>query len=78
MASNLVISLPFRQSREKLLYCDIEGNPHIESKIKQTMKKNHAMAYDLLNGPASSGFGYDSQTKMVVAADDVWNAYCKV
>ena len=55
--------------------CDIQANPHIESKLKLWKKQYNAIT-DMLN---CSGFGWNDTDKMVVVDNaDIWEAYCLV
>ncbi|KAI9128553.1 hypothetical protein K1719_000036 [Acacia pycnantha] len=61
---------------EKLPECGIKACPHITSSIK-TLKKLWQMAYDMVYGPNTLGFGWDPDTKCVTANKDVWDEYIK-
>ncbi|KAI9112214.1 hypothetical protein K1719_016737 [Acacia pycnantha] len=56
--------------------CGIKATPHITSRLK-TLKRLWQMAYDIIYGPNTSGFGWDPETKLVTADDDVWEEYLK-
>ncbi|XXG54439.1 hypothetical protein AAC387_Pa03g2315 [Persea americana] len=62
--------------KQKLPRSRIKAQPHIDSRIK-TMKKDFRIVYDMLNGENCSGFGWDPHKNVVVAEDEVWNAYVK-
>ncbi|KAJ8636626.1 hypothetical protein MRB53_010893 [Persea americana] len=62
--------------KQKLSGSEIKAKPHIDSRIK-TMKKDFRIVYDMLNGENCSGFGWDPHKNVVVAEDEVWNAYVK-
>ncbi|XXG54444.1 hypothetical protein AAC387_Pa03g2319 [Persea americana] len=62
--------------KQKLPGSGIKAKPHIDSRIK-TMKKDFRIVYDMLNGENYSGFGWDLHKNVVVAEDEVWNAYVK-
>ncbi|KAJ8636607.1 hypothetical protein MRB53_010874 [Persea americana] len=62
--------------KQKLPRSGIKAQPHIDSRIK-TMKKDFRIVYDMLNGENYSGFGWDPHKNVVVAEDEVWNAYVK-
>ncbi|OWM68283.1 hypothetical protein CDL15_Pgr004765 [Punica granatum] len=49
---------------EKLPNCGIKARPHIESRLK-TLKKEWAIVHDMMLN--TSGFGWDSQQKMMFA-----------
>lgn len=51
---------------EKLPSHGIKGVPHIQSRIK-TPKNNWQAIFDLVYGPNTSEFGWDSVTKYVIA-----------
>jgi hypothetical protein len=55
----------------------IKAKPHIESRLK-TLKKDFQVIHAMLCGLDTSGFGWDSMRKCVVAEDDVWQAYVQV
>ncbi|KAI9119967.1 hypothetical protein K1719_008936 [Acacia pycnantha] len=61
----------------KLPGCGIKATPHITSRLK-TLKRLWQTAYDIIYGPNTSGFGWDLETKLVTADDDVWEEYLKV
>ncbi|KAI9071487.1 hypothetical protein K1719_046548 [Acacia pycnantha] len=58
----------------KLPGCGIKATPHITSRLK-TLKRLWQTAYDIIYGPNTSGFGWDPETKLVTADDDVWDEY---
>ncbi|KAI9084358.1 hypothetical protein K1719_033700 [Acacia pycnantha] len=60
----------------KLPGCGIKATPHITSGLK-TLKRLWQTTYDIIYGPNTSGFGWDSKTKLVTADDDVWEEYLK-
>ncbi|KAI9108614.1 hypothetical protein K1719_020498 [Acacia pycnantha] len=60
----------------KLPGCGIKASPHITSRLK-TLKRLWQTAYDIIYGPNTSGFGWDPETKLVTADDDVWEEYLK-
>ncbi|KAI9107694.1 hypothetical protein K1719_021357 [Acacia pycnantha] len=51
------------------------NSPH-HLQIK-TLKRLWQTAYDIIYGPNTSGFGWDPETKLVTADDDVWDEYLK-
>ncbi|KAI9071124.1 hypothetical protein K1719_046913 [Acacia pycnantha] len=53
-----------------------KSNSHITSRLK-TLKRLWQTAYDIIYGPNTSGFGWDPETKLVTADDDVWDEYLK-
>ncbi|CAL5437453.1 unnamed protein product [Camellia sinensis] len=59
---------------EKLPGCGIKAKPHIESRVK-TLKRDTGTVFDMVNGVGCSGFGWDSNTNMVVAEKQVWDGY---
>ncbi|KAI9072778.1 hypothetical protein K1719_045270 [Acacia pycnantha] len=61
---------------ERLPGCGIKATPHITSRIK-TLKRLWQMAYDMVYGPNTSGFGWDLDTKFVTAEPAVWEEYLK-
>ncbi|KAI9078722.1 hypothetical protein K1719_039309 [Acacia pycnantha] len=61
---------------QKLPGCGIKATPHITSRIK-TLKRLWQMAYDMVYGPNTSGFGWDPDTKFVTAEPAVWEEYLK-
>ncbi|KAH7835296.1 hypothetical protein Vadar_024838 [Vaccinium darrowii] len=62
--------------REKLPGHGIRVKPHIESRIK-TLKKDVTTVYDMVFGGSTSGFGWDPNTNIVVAENDIWAGYVK-
>ncbi|KAI9114192.1 hypothetical protein K1719_014842 [Acacia pycnantha] len=54
----------------------IKATPHITSRLK-TLKRLWQTAYDIVYGPNTSGFGWDPETKLILASDDVWEEYLK-
>ncbi|KAI9075830.1 hypothetical protein K1719_042197 [Acacia pycnantha] len=60
----------------KLPGCGIKATPHITSRLK-TLKRLWQTTYDIIYGPNTSGFGWDPETKLVTADDDVWEEYLK-
>lgn len=62
---------------ESLPDSHILGKPHIESKLR-TMKRDWIVVHDMISGSSTSGFGYDSVKKCVVAEDQVWETYIQV
>ncbi|KAI9085174.1 hypothetical protein K1719_032885 [Acacia pycnantha] len=61
---------------QKLPGCGIKATPHITSRIK-TLKRLWQMAYDMVYGVNTSGFGWDPDTKFVTAEPAVWEEYLK-
>ncbi|KAI9082779.1 hypothetical protein K1719_035236 [Acacia pycnantha] len=61
---------------EKLLGCGIKATPHIMSRLK-TLKRLWQAVYDIVYGPNTSGFGWDPETKLVIADKEVWDEYLK-
>ncbi|KAI9072807.1 hypothetical protein K1719_045228 [Acacia pycnantha] len=61
---------------QKLPGSGIKATPHITSRIK-TLKRLWQMAYDMVYGPNTSGFGWDPDTKSVTAEPAVWEEYLK-
>ncbi|KAI9114907.1 hypothetical protein K1719_013920 [Acacia pycnantha] len=61
---------------QKLPGCGIKATPHITSRIK-TLKRLWQLAYDMVYGPNTSGFGWDPDTKFVTAEPAVWEEYLK-
>ncbi|CAL5360074.1 unnamed protein product [Camellia sinensis] len=59
---------------EKLPGCGIKAKPHIESRVK-TLKRDTGTVFDMVNRVGCSGFGWDSNTNMVVAEKQVWDGY---
>ncbi|GMQ05442.1 hypothetical protein CsSME_00050464 [Camellia sinensis var. sinensis] len=59
---------------EKLSGCGIKAKPHIESRVK-TLKRDIGTVFDMVNGVGCNGFGWDSNTNMVVAEKQVWDVY---
>lgn len=57
---------------EKLPGCGIKAKPHIESRVK-TLKRDTGTVFDMVNGVGCGGFGWDSNTNMVVAEKQVWD-----
>ncbi|KAI9115415.1 hypothetical protein K1719_013734 [Acacia pycnantha] len=43
----------------------------------KTLKRLWQTTYDIIYGPNTSGFGWDPETKLVTADDDVWEEYLK-
>ncbi|KAI9122775.1 hypothetical protein K1719_005664 [Acacia pycnantha] len=60
----------------KLPGCGIKATPHITSRLK-TLKRLWQTTYDIIYGPNTSGFGWDPETKLVTADDNVWEEYMK-
>ncbi|KAI9074060.1 hypothetical protein K1719_043987 [Acacia pycnantha] len=60
----------------KLPGCGIKATPHITSRLK-TLKRLWQTAYDIIYEPNTSGFGWDPETKLVTADDDVREEYLK-
>ncbi|XP_042401207.1 uncharacterized protein LOC121991264 [Zingiber officinale] len=54
----------------------IKAKPHIESRLR-TFQKLHNVVHDMLYGVGSSGFGWDSEKKLVTAENSVWDEYIK-
>ncbi|KAI9100755.1 hypothetical protein K1719_024117 [Acacia pycnantha] len=61
---------------QKLPGCGIKATPHITSRIK-TLKCLWQMAYDMVYGVNTSGFGWDPDTKFVTAEPAFWEEYLK-
>ncbi|KAI9086567.1 hypothetical protein K1719_031428 [Acacia pycnantha] len=61
---------------EKLPRCGIKATPYITSRLK-TLKRLWQVAYDIVYGPNTSGFGWDPETKLVTADKEVWDEYMK-
>ena len=61
----------------KLPNAGLKAKPHIESRIK-TLKNDWMIVYDMIYGSNTSGFGWDSERKVVVAEPEVWAAYLEV
>ena len=61
----------------KLLNSGLKAKPHIESRIK-TLKHDWIIVYDIIYGSNTSGFGWDSERKLVVTELEVWIAYLEV
>ncbi|KAL5574249.1 hypothetical protein UlMin_023846 [Ulmus minor] len=62
---------------EKLHGCELKAKPHIESRMK-TLKTQFYVVHEMLTGPNCSGFGWDSDRKMVTAEKPIWDAYLQV
>ncbi|KAI9121272.1 hypothetical protein K1719_008305 [Acacia pycnantha] len=60
----------------KLPGCGIKATPHITSRLK-TLKRLWQTTYDIIYGPSTSGFGWDPETKLITADDDIWDEYLK-
>ncbi|KAL5539933.1 hypothetical protein UlMin_042972 [Ulmus minor] len=58
----------------KLPGCELKAKPHIESRMK-TLKTQFYVVHEMLTGPNYSGFGWDSDRKMVTAEKPIWDAY---
>ncbi|XP_042414979.1 uncharacterized protein LOC122004113 [Zingiber officinale] len=54
----------------------IKAKPHIESRLR-TFQKLHNVVHDMLFGVGSSGFGWDSEKKLVTTENSVWDEYIK-
>ncbi|KAK9083020.1 hypothetical protein Scep_029491 [Stephania cephalantha] len=56
----------------------IKAKPHIESKVK-VLKKQWSKVNDMITGikHGYSGFGFNSNTNMVICTHDVWDVYLK-
>lgn len=64
--------------KETLPNSGLLGKPHIESRLK-TLRKDWQAVYDMLNGPHTSGFGFDYENNCVTTnAPGVWEDYLKV
>ena len=61
----------------KLPNCGLRAKPHIESRLR-TLKREFQILHDMLTGPNTSGFGWDSVRKCVTTENDVWDAYVQV
>ncbi|KAI9085313.1 hypothetical protein K1719_032690 [Acacia pycnantha] len=61
---------------DKLPGCGIKATLHITSRLKM-LKQLWQTAYDIVYGPNTFGFGWDSETKLVTTDDDVWDEYLK-
>ncbi|KAL4556449.1 hypothetical protein LXL04_039101 [Taraxacum kok-saghyz] len=55
----------------------IKAKPHIESRIK-TLKSDWSAVHDMMSWNNTSGFGWDSENKMLEAPQSVWQAYAQV
>ncbi|KAF4346188.1 hypothetical protein G4B88_007166 [Cannabis sativa] len=60
--------------KKRMLGCDIQAKPHIESRMK-TLKTHFQIVHEMLTGPLCSGFGWNSNRKIVTAEKLVWEAY---
>ncbi|KAJ8768155.1 hypothetical protein K2173_021095 [Erythroxylum novogranatense] len=65
-----------RMVATKLPNSNLKARPHIESRIK-TLKEEWSIIYDMVKKD-TSGFGWDSERKMVTAEDHVWNSYLSI
>ncbi|KAK4591755.1 hypothetical protein RGQ29_016269 [Quercus rubra] len=58
----------------KLPNAGLRAKPHIESRLR-TLKREFQVIHEMLIGPNTSGFGWDTMRKCVTAENDVWDAY---
>ena len=58
----------------KLPNAGLRAKPHIESRLR-TLKREFQVIHEMLTGPNTSGFGWDTVRKCVTAENDVWDAY---
>ncbi|KAI9127301.1 hypothetical protein K1719_001860 [Acacia pycnantha] len=61
---------------QKLPGCGIKATPHITWRIK-TLKRLWQMAYDMVYGVNTSGFGWDRTPNLSAAEPAVWEEYLK-
>ncbi|GKB67750.1 putative reverse transcriptase domain-containing protein [Tanacetum coccineum] len=52
----------------------LQAYPHIKFRLK-TLKGNFGVMHDMVLGSSTSGFGWDPDKCVVVAPNDVWDAY---
>nr|POF25351.1 uncharacterized protein CFP56_32593 [Quercus suber] len=58
----------------KLPNAGLRAKPHIESRLR-ILKREFQVIHEMLIGPNTSGFGWDTVRKCVTAKNDVWDAY---
>ncbi|KAL4627004.1 hypothetical protein ACB092_05G136200 [Castanea dentata] len=58
----------------KLPNTGLRAKPHIKSRLR-TLKKEFQIIHEMLTGPNTSGFGWDTVRKCITAENDVWDAY---
>ena len=63
--------------RAKLPGSGLKAVPHINSRFRH-FKGVHSIIHDMVVGNCTSGFGWDSELKTVVAEKEVWRTYLKV
>ena len=61
----------------KLPNAGLRAKPHIESRLR-TLKREFQVIHEMLTGPNTSGFGWDTMRKCVTVENDVWEAYVQV
>ena len=61
----------------KLPNAGLRAKLHIESRLR-TLKREFQVIHEMLTGPNTSGFGWDTVRKCVTAENDVWDAYVQV
>ena len=66
-----------RKISTKLPNASLRAKPHIESRLR-TLKREFQVIHEMLTGPNTSGFGWDTTRKCVTAKNDVWDAYVQV
>ena len=63
--------------KAKLPESNLKAQPHVHSRLRH-LKGIYNIVHDMVVGSCTSGFGWDPETKSVVAEKEVWKAYVKV
>ncbi|XP_075653486.1 uncharacterized protein LOC142623890 [Castanea sativa] len=58
----------------KLPNASLRVKPHIESRLR-TLKREFQVIHEMLIGPNTSGFGWDTIRKCITTENDVWDVY---
>ena len=61
----------------KLPNAGLRAKPHIELRLR-TLKREFQVIHEMLTGPNTSGFGWDTMRKCVTIENDVWDTYVQV
>ena len=63
--------------KAKLPESNLKVQPHVHSQLRH-FKCIYNVVHDMLVGSCTSRFGWDPETKLVVAEKEVWKAYVKI